>query len=392
MKIAYFDILSGISGDMTLGACVSAGVPFESLRDELKKLPLQGYSISERPLTRNMIHAVKIDVEMDSGTHEHHHRGYLDIVRIIDDSTLTDTVKERAKDMFLNLAKAEAHVHDTTVEKVHFHEVGAVDSIVDIVGVAICMDLLQVDRVYTSAVRTGSGGFVETQHGRMPVPTPATIEILKDYSVELTDIPYELTTPTGATIVATLSAGLLDRSLPFKIASIGYGAGGKDIPGTPNMLRLLVGSIPDVDEAERLLQLETNIDDMNPEFYPHIISTLLDAGANDAWVTNVQMKKGRPAQVLSVLCSESLREIVLAILYAESTTTGVRIQQVWRHKLHREVRMFDSRFGSVAVKVIHNGEHVRNVPEYEECLRIARERNLPLIQVYRQIEQDLSSN
>lgn len=391
MRIAYFDILSGISGDMTLGACVSAGVPFEWLQDELKKLPLEGYTISQRLLDRSMISAVKIDVAPQQGMHDHHHRGYHDIASIIDASVLSPSVKALARKMFLRLAEAEARVHNTTVEKVHFHEVGAVDSIVDIVGVAICIEYLQVDGIYTSVVRTGSGGTVETQHGTMPIPTPATVEILRDYPVELTEIPFELTTPTGATIVATLSNGVMDRSRSMEIEAIGYGAGGREIPGTANMLRLLIGRIPDNAGDERLLQFETNIDDMNPELFPHVISRLLEAGANDAWLTHIEMKKGRPAQLLSVLAAEHLRQRVLALLYAETTTSGVRVFPVSRNILPRTIENVETRFGILAVKCIGSGEHLRRVPEYEECARIARDHNLPLIQVYRQIEEDLLS-
>ncbi len=391
MRIAYFDIISGISGDMTLGACVDAGVSFEALREELRKLPLEGYTLARRTISRSHITAVKIDVDIDGGGHEHHHRGYEDIVRIIDGSTLSESVRDRAKAMFLTLARAEAHVHGTTVEEVHFHEVGAVDSIVDIVGAAICLDLLGVERVYTSAVRTGSGGTVETQHGRMPVPAPATMEILRNYPIALTDIPHELTTPTGATITATLSEGLLPGDVPFTVSAVGYGAGSKDIPGTPNLLRLLVGSIPDTPAEERLLQLDTNIDDMNPELYPHVLERLIASGARDAWLTPVLMKKGRPAYVLSVLADEEHREALLGIMYAETTTSGIRVQPIVRRILAREQQLADTRFGQVNVKVIHRGEHRTRVPEYEECRRIARERNLPLIQVYRQITEDLSS-
>ncbi|MBN1446726.1 MAG: nickel pincer cofactor biosynthesis protein LarC [Bacteroidetes bacterium] len=390
MKIAYFDILSGISGDMTLGACVSAGVSFDFLRDELRKLPLEGYAISQRSVTRNGIHAVKIDVLMDSGSHEHHHRGYPEIAELIGASTLPASVRERATAMFLILARAEAHVHDTTVEKVHFHEVGAIDSIIDIVGTAICIEALGIESVYTSPVRTGSGGTIRTQHGIMPVPAPATMEILKEYPVELTDIPHELTTPTGATIVATLSAGIMDRAVPLTISAIGYGAGSKEITGTPNLLRLLVGNLPVAGQDEQLLQLETNIDDMNPELYPSIFEHLFDAGACDVWLTPVLMKKGRPAHVLSVLAPETQREQMLGILYAESTTAGVRMRQVQRHALPREIRQVETRFGTVSVKVIGTGEQRRQVPEYEECRRIAQERKLPLIQTYQQILQDLA--
>jgi uncharacterized protein (TIGR00299 family) protein len=391
MNVAYFDIVSGISGDMTLGAFVSAGVSFERLQEELRKLPLEGYTITQRTLMRSMVATVKIDVVMDAGTHEHHHRGFDDIRDIINRSTLTDSVRQRAIAMFLTLAEAEARVHGTTVDRIHFHEVGAVDSIVDIVGVAICMELLGIERVYTSPVRTGSGGFVETQHGRMPVPTPATVEILKDYEVELTEIPYELTTPTGATIVATLSSGLLPADASLNISSIGYGAGGREIPGTPNMLRLLIGSVDRQEKDDTLLLFETNIDDMNPELYPWVIERALHAGANDAWMTPMIMKKGRPAMVLSVLASSELRDTVLSLLYSETTTSGVRELSVHRHKQPRTVQHYRTRYGDVAAKRIGADDTAVPVPEFEECRRIALEHNLPLIQVYRELQQDLAN-
>ncbi len=391
MKTAYLDIISGISGDMTLGAFVSAGVPFEKLKAELAKLPLEGYDITQRTLMRNMVAAVKIDVTMDAGTHEHHHRGLRDIEEIITGSTLSASVQQRALDMFGHLARAEAKVHDTTAEKVHFHEVGAVDSIVDIVGVAICMELSGIERLYTSPVRTGSGGFVETQHGRMPVPTPATVELLTGYPVELTDVPYELTTPTGATIVATLSDGMLAPDTGFVTESVGYGAGGRDIPGMPNMLRLLIGRVQDDTSDETLLQFDTNIDDMNPELFPWVIERMLAAGVNDVWLTPIQMKKGRPAMLLSVLAPVALRERVLALLYAETSTTGVRVQHVRRHKLARAQRRCMTRYGEVTAKAVGEADAMLLLPEHEECRRIADERNLPLIQVYRDVEQDLAN-
>ncbi|MCB2206387.1 nickel pincer cofactor biosynthesis protein LarC [bacterium] len=390
MTTAFFDIISGISGDMTLGAFVSAGVSFDALKAELAKLPLKGYTISQRTLMRSMVATVKIDVEMDAGEHEHHHRGLHAIEEIITTSGLSSRVQERAMDMFRNLAHAEARVHDTTPDKVHFHEVGAVDSIVDIVGVAICMELSGVERVYTSPVRTGSGGFVNTQHGRMPIPTPATVELLKGYPTELTDIPYELTTPTGATIVATLSDGMLPPEAGFIPRSIGYGSGGKDIPGTPNMLRLMIGEVDDQPRDETLLQFDTNIDDMNPELFPFVLERLLAAGVNDAWLTPIQMKKGRPAMQLSVLAVPGLRDDVLQLLYAETSTAGVRVQEIRRHRLPREQRRCMTRFGEVVVKAVGEGEDILLIPEHEECRRVAQEHNLPLIQVYREIEQDLA--
>ncbi len=431
MRIAFFDIVSGISGDMTLAACVGAGVPFEQLVSELQKLPLEGYRIEQREVTRSMISAVKIDVVLEeegirsdvdpdhdhelgheieidhelahthghdhshghSHTHAHRHhgkqRGYIEIVELIDASTLGEGVKDSAKAMFLNLAKAEAKVHNTTVEEVHFHEVGAVDSIVDIVGTAICMDILDVERVYSTPVRTGNGGVIRTQHGMMPIPAPATVELLKDYPIELTDIPHELTTPTGATIVVSLSSGVLERTASLRVRSIGYGAGTKEFAGLPNMLRLVVADIDLDARDEKIVLLETNIDDMNPELFPYVLERLLSAGARDAWLTPVLMKKGRPAHVVSVLASLDLRDVLVEILMNETSTTGVRMQTVERRILPRSTESVSTSFGDVMVKVIERSGAVHRVPEFEECRRIAQQRNLPLIEVYKQIETEL---
>ena len=390
MKTAYLDIISGISGDMTLGAFVSAGVPFDALKAELEKLPLSGYSISQRTLMRSMVATVKIDVTMDAGGHEHHHRGLRAIEDIITGSALSASVQERAMEMFRNLARAEATVHGTTIDKIHFHEVGAVDSIVDIVGVAVCMELAGIEKLRTTPVRTGSGGSIDTQHGRMPVPAPATLELLKGYPVDLTDIPFELTTPTGATIVATLSEGIMSADAVFTPQRVGYGAGGREIPGLPNMLRLVIGELESSSLEETLLQFETNIDDMNPELFPWVIEKLFDAGVNDAWLIPMQMKKGRPALQLCALAPHGLRERVLGILYAETSTAGVRVHAVRRHRLPREQRRCSTRYGEVTAKAVGDGEDALLVPEHEECRRIAHEHNLPLIQVYREVSHDLA--
>lgn len=350
---------------------------------------------------------------------------------MIASSQLNEKVKHTAQAIFLKLAQAEAAVHGTTVDDVHFHEVGAVDSIVDIVGAAICLDLLGVDRVYSTPVRTGSGGTVRTQHGVMPVPAPATVELLKGYPVEPTDIPYELATPTGAAIIAALSSGVLPRGAAMRVESVGYGAGTKEFADLPNMLRLVVAEIDgddaagkpgtsassfplgirgasstadgaDIPDAEVRMQaagaafveetlalLETNIDDMNPELLPYVLERLLEAGARDAWLVPVLMKKGRPAHVLSVLADPSTVDNMIAVITAETSTLGVRMKSVLRRSLPREARVIDSAFGPVAVKAVWRGGKEALVPEFEACARIARERNLPLIDVYRSLEAEL---
>ncbi len=292
--------------------------------------------------------------------------------------------------MFLAIGKAEAKIHATELEKIHFHEVGAVDSIIDIVGVAVCMELASIDRLYSSRVRTGSGGFIHTQHGVMPVPAPATLDILAGYPIELTNIPFELTTPTGAAIIAALSSGVLEGTERMRIEKTGYGAGTREIPDLPNLLRLIIADMPEQFQNETMVVLETNIDDMNPEIYPWLLERLLEEGAHDAFLTPVLMKKGRPGQLLTVTCDAPRSEHLTAVICRESTTTGVRMRDVARRKLAREVTTVDSRFGTIAIKVIHAPQGVRRVPEFEECRRIARERALPLHEVYALLSRDLA--
>lgn len=388
MRIAYFDTIAGISGDMTLGAFVSAGVQLGQLSDELNRLQLRGVELEARHVERSGITAVKIDVVVS--IHQTQHRYLRDISEIIERSTLSDRVKDRAKSIFAVLAHAEAKIHNTSVEAVHFHEVGALDAIVDVVGTAICLELLGVERAYSSPVKLGSGGFVDTEHGKMPIPTPATVEILKDYPTILTDIPFELTTPTGAAIIKSLSSGVLTME-HLKIESIGYGAGTKEFDGVPNLLRVFVGEIPQTYEKDELVMVETNIDNMNPEIYPYVLERLLAAGAHDAYIIPIIMKKGRPGILFSVLTNRSAIETIIDIMFRETTTLGLRIQPVERRKLTRSQREVQTSFGFVKAKVISvNGEE-RLTPEFEECKRLAKERGLPLLEIYNELQKELRS-
>ena len=383
MKIAYFDTIAGVSGDMTLGAFVSAGIPLEALKAEISKLRLTGVELEGRHVRRNGIVAVKIDVVISAP--QTHHRHVKDIFSIIDASTLSDGVKERAKRIFMEVARAEAKVHDSTIEKIHFHEVGALDSIVDIVGASICLDYLGIKGVYSSPVKLGSGGFVETEHGKLPLPGPATSEILKNYPTVLTDIPFELTTPTGAAIIKACSSGTLSTE-SFVVESVGYGAGTREMNEIPNLLRILVAELPEAYDRDELVIVETNIDNMNPEIYPFVIEELLKAGANDAYLIPVVMKKGRPGVLLSALVSRSGLEGVESVLFRQTSTIGLRIIQTERKKLPREIREIETRFGKVKFKVIVADRSEKIVPEYEECRRIAEEHHLPLIEVYKILE------
>jgi uncharacterized protein (TIGR00299 family) protein len=387
MKIAYFDTIAGISGDMTLGAFISAGMRIDELSAELTKLTIGGFELHASHIERSGIVATRVDVVISE--QPHYHRHLKDINAIIDASSFAARIKERAKIIFHEIAVAEANVHNSTVEKIHFHEVGALDSIVDIVGACICLEYFGIEAVYSSPVRLGSGGFVETQHGRMPVPTPATVEILKGYPTLLTDIPFELTTPTGAAIIKALSAGTLATE-SIRLERIGYGAGTREIPHVPNLLRVMVGELEPEYRSDEIVSVETNIDDMNPEAYPYIIERLLSAGAHDAYLVPIIMKKGRPGILLSTLAERSKLDAVLEVLFTETTTLGVRLQQIGRRKLPRTQKTVTTSLGTVAAKaVVRNGREVL-VPEFEECKRIATEKKIPLIEVYKVLEKELS--
>ena len=386
MTIAYFDTVGGIAGDMTMAAFVSAGVKFESLQSELGKLGIGGFELSARHVRRSAVDALHIDVVTTGG--EHVHRKMSDIAEILDRSALSPSVKERSRSIFRVIAEAEARVHGTTPDKVHFHEVGALDSIVDIVGCAICLEACGIEAVYSSPVRLGSGGFINTQHGRMPIPAPATVEILKGYPTVLTSVPHELTTPTGAAIIRALSSGLLDDER-LRVSAVGYGAGTNEFAEIPNLLRVIIGTLESPLEQEDILCVETNIDDMNPQAYPYVIELLLGAGAHDAYMVPIIMKKGRPGILLSAMVARTHLEAVVGVLYRETSTIGLRIQQTGRRKLPRRHLEAVTSLGTVKAKAVtRNGREIVT-PEYEECKRIASERNIPLLDVMKTLEREL---
>ena len=375
MKILYFDCFSGISGDMTLAALLDLGLPQSILEGELKKLGLGNYSLEIHSGNRSGIAALGLEVRV--GPHEEHHRHFSDIQLMIRSSSLDSGVKETSLAIFRRLAEAEGRVHRKKVEEVHFHEVGAIDSIVDIVGTAIGIRYFQPDRVYVSELPMGRG-FVQCQHGRLPLPAPATLEILKGYPVKSVEVEGELVTPTGAAIVAALGSPV--PSFPaLKVQKIGYGMGKKEFPDRPNLLRLILGESSDAYQVDQAIVLESNIDDMNPEFYEHLMERLFQKGALDVSLAPLQMKKNRPGTLLRVIAEEKDGELLAELILQESTTLGVRSYPVKRKKLPREVREVETRFGKVRVKV--SGE-VRFQPEYEDCRRIALEKGVPIQEVY----------
>jgi pyridinium-3,5-bisthiocarboxylic acid mononucleotide nickel chelatase len=385
MKIAHFDTIAGISGDMTLGAFISAGLPVNELSDELKKLQLPGIEMEASHVVRHGIAGVKAEVI----TLEDHpaHRSLHDIIEIIETSNLTKKVKETAKRIFRVLAEAEAIVHHQDIQKIHFHEVGALDSIADIVGTAICLDKFGIEAVYSTPVKLGSRGIIDTEHGKLPLPGPATLEILKGYPTILTDIPMELTTPTGAAIIKALSAGmLLDRQMTT--SAIGYGAGSRETDRLPNLLRVVIGDISPEYLTSTDILIEANIDDMNPEIYPYVIEQFLSHGVNDAFLVPVIMKKGRPGIILSVLTDKAKLDDIAKIFFAETTTLGIRISEVSRCMLERSEVQVATKFGTVKMKKIVIDGKNKFLPEYEECKRIAIETALPLPDVYRLLERE----
>ncbi len=388
MRIAYLDTIAGIAGDMTMAAFVNAGLPIDELSAELKKLPLEGFELAGKHVMRNSISAVNIDVLISHTPHYHRH--LKDINLIIDKSSLSPRVKEVAKSIFYEIAVAEAKIHNSTLEKIHFHEVGALDSIVDIVGTAICLEKFGIERVYTSPVKLGSGGTVNTQHGVMPTPTPATFEILRGYPTVLTDVPHELTTPTGAGIVKALSSGVLTDEV-LKIETIGWGAGAKEFAQLPNLLRVAIGEMEAEYDRDQIVLVETNIDDMNPQIYPYVIEKLLEAGAHDAYLVPVIMKKGRPGILLSAMVEKSKLESISQIIYSQTSTIGLRILDVGRKKLPRRTLEIHTQFGAVRAKAVMRDGVETLAPEFEECKRIAEERKMSVSNVQQALLNEIAS-
>ena len=381
-RIAYFDCFSGISGDMVLGALVDLGLETGFLESELAKLKLEDYRLSFTRTAKHGISGTKAHVELIH--HDHHGRHLSDIRQLLRNSDLSDDVKARSELIFTRLGEAEAKVHDTTAEEVHFHEVGAVDSIVDVVGSIIGISALGIGKIYSSPLPLGRG-FTRSSHGVIPVPAPATLELLKGIPTRQTDIQFELVTPTGAAIISTLAEGF--GSMPeIVVDRIGYGAGARDLPEQPNLLRVILGNAKRDYERDTISVVETNIDDMSPQVYDLLIDKLLEMGALDVFLTPIIMKKSRPAVKLTALVDSAYLQEVCACILAETTTMGLRIYEADRRKLSREMVEVDTEYGKVSVKLGKVGDEVIKVlPEYEDCKRLAIERNVPIMKVYQAV-------
>ena len=400
MKIAYLDCFSGIAGDMFLAALLDAElVTAQLLSEKLSQLGLGPVRVRTEKVMRQGIAATHLRFETDS--HPEEHRRWSEIRALIEQSFLAHPEKARAISIFSALAEAEAKIHSVSVDDVHFHELGALDSILDIVGAAIAIEALKIDRWYASQVNVGSG-VIETAHGRLPVPAPATLELLKDLPIYSSGIEAELVTPTGAAILKNLLAltptpspvgDLRERggvaevgafSLPAaRFSHIGYGAGSTDLPQQPNVLRVLVGESVAALESDETVVIETEIDDMNPELFPYVQQKLFEHGAKSVSAQNILMKKGRPGLLVRVLCEAVLVDKLCEILFRETTTLGAIYYPVQRKKLARNIIEVETRYGKVRVKLGLLGSEIINIaPEYEDCKKLADETGVALKEIY----------
>ena len=390
MKAAYFNCIGGVSGDMVLGALVDAGLSIDSLRQELSKLPLQGYEITATPDIRAAISGTRVTV--NTAPDPQPNRNLNNILFLINDSNLPRPVKKNASNVFNRLAQAESRVHKIPTDQIHFHEVGAVDAIVDIVGAACGFHLLDIESVYCSPVPAGSGA-VKSEHGRLPVPAPATVELMVMANAPFAPASLhapatELSTPTGVAIMTALA----EFSQPeIRLHSAGYGIGQKDMGEYPNVLGVWIGEVQASPLTRPLVVIETNIDDMNPEIYPYLMERLFDLGARDVWITPIQMKKGRPAHTVSVLADPKDQQAIIGKLMKETSTLGVRVSRVMRHEAERWVQEVETSLGPARVKLkFLDGNPVSLAPEYEDCAAIASKSGLPLNEVYRIVTKEAS--
>jgi len=376
--LAYFDCFSGISGDMTLGALIALGVPPDWLKDNLFSIPLEGFDLAVTEQSRNGISAESVSVHLaDESTS----RNYSQIKSLIEQSPLSENVKSNSLKIFEKIAKAESGIHNTPLERVHFHELGGIDALVDIVGAALCLEYLEISEVISSPLPLGRG-FTVCQHGRIPLPAPATVQILKGVPVYGTDIPFELVTPTGAAIIAAMASSF--GPLPeMEIINSGYGAGQRDLETQPNLLRIITGKKNENHDKDEVIVVETSIDDMNPEIFGFLIERLFEDGALDVLFIPVFMKKNRPGTMVQTLCEKHNFNQIINRILSETTSTGIRHYKVKRAKLKRKTVILKTSLGDVQAKaIIHPDGIERIAPEYEACRKIALEKNIPVRVVY----------
>ncbi|MCR4394334.1 MAG: nickel pincer cofactor biosynthesis protein LarC [Dehalococcoidales bacterium] len=388
-KVLYFDCFSGCSGDMILGALLDAGVSLEKLREGLKDLNIGSFQLNALKVKRAGIQALKFEVISDQRAYQGH-RGLHDIIDIINSSGLPEKVKNRSCAVFRRLGQAEARIHGVPLEEIHFHELGALDTIIDIAGTSYALELLGIEKCYSSPLPAG-GGNIATQHGILPAPAPATLQLLAEVKAPIVQnpgtsrTPGELVTPTGAALITSLAS--FGRP-EMQITGIGYGAGSRDIQEFPNILRVWLGETAEDTGDEDLVLLETNIDDMNPQIFGFLLERLLAEKAADVWFTPIQMKKNRPGIMLSVLAHRADENKLAGIIMRETTTLGIRVSNISRHIAQREIFEFDSSLGRTRVKIKRSPEFTGISPEYEDCRRISLEKQLPLQEVIRIIESE----
>lgn len=380
MKIAYVDCFSGVSGDMFLAALLDAGLPLEVLQQNIDKLNLpEKVELKLSEVHKGALRAADLEVIVP---HSHNHRHLSDILEMINSSDLSEKVKNSASKIFQLLAEAESRVHGEPVEHVHFHEVGALDSIVDIVGAAIGLDYLGIEQLYASPLPYGSGT-INSDHGLLPLPAPATLEVLRLIHAPLapSSAVVELVTPTGAAILGSMAT----FSRPNLVMThIGIGAGKRDLEW-PNILRLMIGKVAEPDKSE-MVQLETNIDDMNPQFFGYLMDLLFAAGARDVFMTPIHMKKNRPGILLGVIAFRKDESALAELLLRETTTLGLRVQPIGRYEASREFRQLDTRFGKVTIKAkVLDGKVIHATPEYDDCVRLAKENKVSLLEIYQTV-------
>lgn len=378
MKVLYFDCFSGAAGDMVLGSLIDAGVPFEDVRRALGSLAIEPETVWTDRVVRAGVTATKFCVKgEDGGEHHHPHRHLKRVYELIDGSALSPAGRARAKALFERLGEAEAAIHGTTMEKVHLHEVGALDSIIDIVGSVFALEWLGADEIVSSPLNVGSGT-VRAAHGLYPVPAPATMRLLEGVPVYAGDQKAELVTPTGALLVSSYATSY--GPVPaMTLKKVGYGAGTRDLGDTPNVLRVLIGETDRSASSHAVVVIECEIDDMNPQIFGVVMDRLLDAGALDVFYTPVQMKKNRPGTLLTIIARPEARERLTSLVFAETTSIGVRYREMTRECLERDTVTVDTALGAVRIKVARRHGRVLNAsPEFDDCARIARERGVPL--------------
>lgn len=381
MKVLYFDLIGGASGDMILGALIDAGLPAEKLAEMLDNLKLDEFELKANSISKNGFQATKVDIQVGEQPPERHLKEILEVIR---SSSLPLAIQNRAIRIFQNIAAVEAGIHNKPVDQIHLHELGGTDTIVDVTGALMAIDFLEVSQIYASPIPLGSG-FITGAHGQIPLPAPATMGLLKGLPVRRTEIKAELITPTGAALLAEL---VDDFSPPpvMKVNAVGYGAGSRDLP-IPNLLRVMIGETAETGDQirEQLIQIDSNLDDMNPEIYPFVMESLFNAGALDVCLVPVQMKKNRPGIQIQILSEVEKAKHMREILFKETSTLGIKQQLIDRYSLPRRIDKVSTRFGLIRIKIAGEGTKNQKIsPEFEDCQKAARENEIPIQQVFQE--------